>query len=130
MRAAEVAKEILFVGDDDALREVLAESLREAVSVSAVTVAADALEMLSRRTPDLILLDLGMSVGEMSGMELLARLRENVAWALIPVVVFSAIGDVINPDVTSRLGVRAVLTKSTHHRADVAVTIKRILESG
>ncbi len=30
------AKEVLFVGDDDALREVLAESLREAVSVSAV----------------------------------------------------------------------------------------------
>ncbi len=31
--------------------------------------------MLGRRTPDLILLDLGMSAGEMSGMELLARLR-------------------------------------------------------
>jgi CheY-like chemotaxis protein len=44
-------------------------------------------------------------------MELLAELREDPASHDIPVIILSAFGDVINRDVTTRLGVRTILSK-------------------
>jgi two-component system OmpR family response regulator len=59
------------------------------------TVAAyggeECLEILKTVTPDLILLDIMMP--GMNGWEVQRRLKENVIWRQIPVVILTAVGD-------------------------------------
>jgi len=78
------------VDDDDSIREVLAEVLRdEGYDVACASNGEQALSELRKdRQPDLMLLDLMMPV--MSGWELLELLQENADLARIPVVVVSA----------------------------------------
>ena len=105
-------KEVLIVEDEDNLRSLFVSSITDAgYSVADIRLAADAIDMLRKKIPDLILLDAVMPPGQMSGMELLARLRENEAWANVPVIIVSGIGDLINRDAATRLGVKAVLAK-------------------
>ena len=105
-------KEVLFVEDDDDVREIFAFVLREAgFSVIEVRRAEAALDAIDRKRPDVVLLDMFMPPGEMSGIELLARLREEANGGEVPVVVFSGFGEVINRDLLKRLGVRTVLLK-------------------
>lgn len=80
-------------------------------SVRSVSQAADAFDALRREIPDVILLDLGMPHGTLQGMEMLAQLREIADWRDIPVVILSGFGEVVNRDVTRRLGVSAILGK-------------------
>lgn len=76
--------------DDDAIREVLAEVLRdEGYEVTSASNGEQALDELRRhRHPDLLLLDLMMPV--MSGWELLELLQARSDLSQIPVVVVSA----------------------------------------
>ena len=121
---------ILYVEDDDPLREVTASELRSAgLSVVEERRASSALKSIAEHHPDLVLLDIGMPHGDISGVDMLARLREEQQWRDLPVVVLSGFGDVINDDVMARLGVRAVLTKTEVTGAEVARQIERILAS-
>jgi DNA-binding response OmpR family regulator len=105
-------KSIWVVEDDSAVREFVAEMLSDAgFSVTAIHLADAAYKELRSTVPDLIVLDLGMPQDTMEGMELLARLREADEWRAIPVVILSAFGDVVNRDITTRLGVTAILSK-------------------
>jgi len=123
-------KEILFVEDDDDVRELFGFILREAgFTVVEVGRAEAALEAIDQRLPDVILLDMFMPPGEMSGIELLARLREQAGWAAVPVVVFSGFGDVINRDLMARLGVRAVLLKSAGGGPEVVRAVQMALSA-
>ncbi len=104
--------QILLVEDEDRVRELVALTLRDAgFSVIVANRAERALEMLKTTIPELILLDLGMPVGSMSGVEALAQIHEHAEWASIPIVVLSSFGELLNPDVVKRLGVRQVLQK-------------------
>jgi CheY-like chemotaxis protein len=77
---------VLYVEDDDVIRELFAESLREAgLTVQEESLAERALDILARSRPDVILLDLGMPAGRMNGVEMLARLRDDPELAGIPV---------------------------------------------
>jgi CheY-like chemotaxis protein len=112
---------ILYIEDDDALRDLFAESLRDAgLTVTEEKFAEAALERLRQQVPDVILLDLGMPAGHMSGIEVLARVRQMPEWARIPIVVFSGFGDVVNPDVMARLNVTYVLSKASVHGNELA----------
>jgi two-component system phosphate regulon response regulator PhoB len=105
-------KRILVVDDDEEVREVLVAVLQTAgFTVVAVGLTEDALEVLRANPPDLIVLDLVMPRGTMQGMEFLAAVREVEAWKTIPVIILSAYGDVVNRDITTRLGAAAVLSK-------------------
>jgi CheY-like chemotaxis protein len=81
---------VLVVDDDDAIREVLAEVLRdEGYRVAAAGNGEQALrELREHGNPDLMLLDLMMPV--MSGWELLEILQGNTDLSHIPVVIVSA----------------------------------------
>jgi two-component system response regulator CpxR len=81
---------VLVVDDDDAIREVIAEVLRdEGYEVVCAGNGEQALsELREHRLPDLMLLDLMMPV--MSGWELLELLQANSDLSRIPVVVVSA----------------------------------------
>jgi len=105
-------KTILVVDDDEEVREVLVAVLQAAgFNVLAVGLTEDALDVLRSTVPDLIVLDLVMPRGTMQGMEFLAAVREVEAWKSLPVIILSAYGDVVNRDITSRLGATAVLSK-------------------
>jgi two-component system response regulator CpxR len=81
---------VLVVDDDDSIREVLAEVLRdEGYDVSCAGNGEQALtELREHGPPDLMLLDLMMPV--MSGWELLELLQSSDDLSRIPVVVVSA----------------------------------------
>ena len=110
--SAAADKNILVVDDDEEVREVLVAVLHAAgFTVSSVGLTEDALEVLRTAPPDLIVLDLVMPRGTMQGMEFLAAVREVDAWKTIPVIILSAYGDIVNRDITTRLGAAAVLSK-------------------
>jgi DNA-binding response OmpR family regulator len=69
------AATILVVEDDPATRTFLADNLTaDGYEVLACDCARDALSLLEAKTPDLLLLDLGLP--DLSGLEVLRRVRE------------------------------------------------------
>jgi CheY-like chemotaxis protein len=119
---------ILYVEDDDALRQLFADHLREiGFTVAEEKYAERALERLTQGVPDAILLDLGMPPGHMSGIEMLARVRQVPAWEGIPIVVFSGFGDVVNPDVMERLNVAHVLSKASVRGEELARLLRDLV---
>jgi CheY-like chemotaxis protein len=122
---------VLYIEDDDAIRELFADFLREAgLTVQEERFAERALDALAHGRPDVILLDLGMPAGLMSGIEMLARVRDVPEWARIPVVVLSGFGDVVNPDIMARLHVTTVLSKTAIHADELARVIGDIVRRG
>ena len=118
---------VLLVEDDDAVRGFFEVALRTAgFVVRSVPLAAETFEALRNDTPDVIVLDLWMPRGSLQGMEMLTQLREVDAWREIPVVILSAFGDVVNRDVTRRLGVAAILAKPLIEVEELTRTIRQI----
>ncbi|WP_445395779.1 response regulator [Zobellella sp. An-6] len=77
---------ILIIEDDASMARFLHTLLRShQYGVEAAAGGAEGLRCLSGRTPDLVLLDLGL--GDMDGVALLRELR---AWSAMPVIVISA----------------------------------------
>jgi DNA-binding response OmpR family regulator len=88
-------KRILIVEDDVDLGQTVAQSLDEAGY--ATEVAGDgeaALDALRRELPDLVLLDLMMA--NMNGWEFRERQLAEPLWARIPVVVLTAVSDLVS----------------------------------
>lgn len=122
-------RQVLFVEDDEYVRELFVSALRQAgIGVVEARLAEQVLDVLKVDIPALIVLDLGMPPGEMSGTEVLARLRENPAWAAVDLIVFSGMGDVLNPDVVRGLRVHSVFTKPTVTAQELVSTVQAILE--
>lgn len=97
---------VLVVDDDPDVREGLQLFLeREGYAVSTAEDGQEALEMLARSRPGLILLDLMMPV--MSGFDFLQARAQREELAAIPVVVISAWGWVA----ADLQGVAAVISK-------------------
>ena len=122
-----VPTSVLIVEDDAAARSLFEDALRMAgFSVRAIPLAAETFEALRAGTPDVIVLDLGMPRGSLQGMEVLARLREVEAWREVPVVILSGFGELVNRDVTRRLGVAAILAKPLADPDELTRTIRQI----
>jgi DNA-binding response OmpR family regulator len=122
-----VATSVLLVEDDTAVRGLFAETLQTAgLTVRAIPLAAHIFDALREEVPDVIVLDLGMPHGSLQGMEVLARLREIEEWREIPVVILSAYGDVVNRDVTRRLGVASILPKPLVDVGELTRTIRAV----
>ena len=88
---AQVQKPILLVDDDAVMIRTLREGLSTSYKVLPANSGANALKILERSKPDLILLDYEMP--EMSGPEVLAVLRSNDDTANIPVMFLTAKND-------------------------------------
>ena len=69
----------------------------------------EGLESAIENSPDLILLDNNMPV--MTGLEMLARLRENTSTKDIPVIMVTAVADPEKIDNASKYGVADYITK-------------------
>jgi two-component system, NtrC family, response regulator AtoC len=105
-------KRILLVEDDATLRDLCVEVLGSQTHVVvAVDDGAVALEEIQHRPPDVILLDLVMPRARLDGIALLSKLS---AGPRIPIIILSALGDVLSElpsELTKALAITAILAK-------------------
>jgi FixJ family two-component response regulator len=81
--------------DDDAVAQVGALLVRAGYDLTLATSAFGTVGLARRLLPDVILLDLALPLR--SGAALLSDLQAEAATAAIPVVVLSAVGDILPP---------------------------------
>jgi adenylate cyclase len=87
-----IAGQILVVDDNDSNRDLLARQLaRDGHAVETATSGKEALQFVHERSFDLILLDVLMP--EMSGYEVLRKLKEDPQTTEIPVIMISALDE-------------------------------------
>ena len=121
--------EILIVDDDPIFRHILRRMLMRGAAhrVAEAQHAEEAIDMIERQRPDLVVSDIFMPVAD--GFELLNWMRFHAAQ--IPVLVVSAVDEEdvdLNPlQIAQDLGAAGVLTKS-FDRAELIAAIDRALE--
>jgi len=105
-----MARTILIVDDNKFIVEGLHAILRKRgfLTISALG-GAEALDLLSRAIPDLVLLDISME--PIDGWETLRRMRAKPDLVQLPVIVFSARGSISEEVESNSLNVREVLAK-------------------
>jgi len=110
---------ILHVDDDRDILQITASALSGVADIEQATSLGEARAFLADRSPDLVILDLGLPDG--SGLDLLADLGDE-GGRTTPVVVYSA------QDMDASLAGRvdAVLTKSRTSLASLARTVRRL----
>ncbi|MCL2185150.1 MAG: response regulator [Treponema sp.] len=84
-------KLIFIVDDNDANLTLAASSLDTEFRVLTMPSAKKMFEVIEKKLPDLILLDVEMP--EMDGFEALAKLKENPQWNAIPVLFITGYND-------------------------------------
>ncbi len=83
------AKRVLVVDDEQQIRRSLRVTLRtNGYDVEEAATGEAALDAVSVRAPDLIILDLGLP--DVGGVDVIRRIRE---WTRLPIIILSAIGD-------------------------------------
>lgn len=98
-----LSKHILVVDDERDLAELLVYNLkRSGYEVSTAFTGRQALDLLTSRTPDLILLD--VMLPELSGTEVASRLRANPQTAQIPIIMLTAKGEEVDQIVGLTVG--------------------------
>lgn len=89
--SGDVTKKILLVEDDEFLSVLIKNKLlKRGVSVLYAKDGEEAIKVLEKNKPDLILLDLILP--KMSGFEVMRRMRENPQIESIPIIVISNLG--------------------------------------
>jgi CheY-like chemotaxis protein len=102
---------ILLVEDDKFFREFYAFKLKEKnIEVGQAGDGEEALQIIPQFKPDLILLDLIMP--KKDGFELLQDLKSDPALSLIPVLVFSTLGQQEDVNKAKQLGAKGYVNKS------------------
>lgn len=77
-------KLVFVVDDNDSNLTMAALALEKNYKILTIPSANKMFNVLTKKQPDLILLDIEMP--EMTGLEAIAKLRENPAWKDIPVI--------------------------------------------
>jgi CheY-like chemotaxis protein len=120
---------VLLVEDDEATRELVRRTLSAGGwTVREAANGREALTMIERSRPDLVLLDLMMP--EMDGFEFLEQLRARPEWRSIPVVVVTA-KDLTTEDRERLNGrVRSIVQKTPHTHEDLARELRSAARRG
>lgn len=100
---------ILVVDDDVELREYIKTNLGNSFKVVAVPGAEEALKEIRTRLPDLIVTDIRMK--GIDGLELLRRIKSNMATQHIPVIIFSSASNVEERTKGWKIGADGYLAK-------------------
>lgn len=118
-------KQILVVDDEPAWLKSMTHILRrEGYQVKAVQSATEALALLVKYRPDLIVSDLRMP--DMNGFDLLDKIRHLPKISATPVIFFSAIDDFHANKVARELGATACLLKP-YDENDLVTVLKQYL---
>src|SRR3989344_2904666 len=119
---------ILIAEDDNALSGVLKKKLE--LNGHEVAVAAngeEALEMLGKSKPDLMLLDIVMP--KVNGYEVLERMHSDPNLSSIPVIIISNSGQVVELDKAKELGAVDYLVKADFEPSEVLEKMNKYLTS-
>jgi len=103
---------VLLVDDNNELRKFLAGQLEDFYRVLEAREGKEALQMAEEFNPDLILSDVMMPV--MDGIEMLGRLKSNIATSHIPVILLTAKSSVENQVNGLQYGADYYITKPFH----------------
>jgi CheY-like chemotaxis protein len=117
---------ILLIDDDEASRYVLSRALAELrCDVAEAGTGTEGLLRARNRIPDLIFLDLNLP--EMSGVEVLQRLKNDPVTAKVPVIVYTArhIDEILSDELRGKASV--VLSKQHYDRDAVVTAVKQLL---
>jgi signal transduction histidine kinase/CheY-like chemotaxis protein len=114
--------QVLVVDDDWKTRDMLRRTLaKEGWTVAEASNGREALSLLERGRPGLVLLDLMMP--EMDGFELLEHMRSDEGWRDIPVIIVTA-KDLTRAEVDQLNGrVVKILQKGAYQRSDLLTEI-------
>ncbi|HSA79832.1 MAG TPA: response regulator [Geminicoccaceae bacterium] len=125
-RRADGSAYVLVVDDDSKSRDMLRRTLtKEGWTVAEATNGREALDQLEHCQPALVLLDLMMP--EMDGFEVLERMRRELAWRDIPVIIVTA-KDLTREEVDRLNGhVVKVLQKGAYRRRDLLDDVRAML---
>lgn len=117
---------VMIVEDDKFLRELIGQKLiREGMEISGAITAEEALTLLKKEKPHLILLDIILP--GMSGFEFLKKIKEDLKFSDIPVVVLSNLGEEKDKKTAMDLGAKSFLIKAMHAPNEIVEEIKRVL---
>lgn len=123
-----MAAKIAIVEDDQAISQMYRIKFEaEGYSVETADNGKLGLELVEKMQPDIILLDLMMP--EMSGDEMLARLRKTDWGKDIKVVILTNVGEQEIPPAVKQLGVSDVILKADMTPRQVAEKVKANLAS-
>jgi len=86
-------KKILVVDDDPDIRYAIQEGFFTEYDIISADSGKKCFRYLESKKPDLILLDIMMP--EMSGWEVIRRLKDNENWKDIPIIIITARNDVV-----------------------------------
>lgn len=102
---------ILLIEDDKFFREFYAQKLREkGVEVFQAGDGEEGLKKISEDPPDIVLLDLIMPIKD--GFQVLEELFKNETTRIIPVLVFSTLGQEKDIQKATSLGAKGYVNKS------------------
>jgi DNA-binding response OmpR family regulator len=121
-----MAYRILIVEDDDFLRSLAVTKLEtQGFAMETASNGTEGLEKTMKQPPDLLILDLMLP--NMSGFEILEKIRNNEATKKLKVVVFSNLGEEADIKQCLDLGVSEYLVKANFTLDELAEKIKLIL---
>ena len=119
------SKKILVVDDDlDTLKLVGTTLEKQGFIIVAAKDGVEAMERVAQHQPDLILLDIMMP--NMDGYEVTKRLRANPETADVPIILFTAKGQVEDKVAGLDVGANEYLTKPTHP-AELIARVRNLL---
>lgn len=120
-------KTILLVEDDAFVSDIYQTKLgQEGFHVVAAENGVEALKMLEKNIPNLILLDIIMPY--MDGMELLGKLKEKKEWREIPVILLTNLSDKEKVEEALKMGANDYLIKSHFTPSEVVNKINVLLK--
>jgi two-component system, OmpR family, alkaline phosphatase synthesis response regulator PhoP len=121
-------KKILIVDDEPGIIVALQFLMEQNGYETAIAFSGvEAMELIASDRPDLILLDIMLPV--IDGFEVCQRVRENLEWRDIRIVMLTALGNEANIAKGLALGADAYITKPFSN-TEVVAKVKELLESG
>jgi CheY-like chemotaxis protein len=116
---------ILIVDDESKNRQLLEVMLQpEGYVVSSASSGEEALDLVARESPDLVVLDVMMP--GMDGYQVTAKIKADLATRHIPVILLTALDDRNSRTHGLRAGAEDFLTKPVN-RAELCERVRRLL---
>lgn len=119
-------KKILILEDEEILLDLLRRKLtKEGYEVLAVQNGEDGLEVMKKKKPDLVLLDIIMP-GK-NGFEVMEAMQKDEELNKIPIIIISNSGQPVELDKAKKLGVKDWLVKTEFDPREVLEKVRRQL---